>query len=31
MAQYETWESLEDEIEAFTASADCWTCFLETS
>lgn len=29
MARYETWESLADEVEISTGTADCWTCFLE--
>jgi hypothetical protein len=28
MARYETWESLADEVEITTGTADCWTCFL---
>lgn len=26
---YETWESLEDEVEISTGAADCWTCLLD--
>jgi len=26
---YETWESLADEIEISTGAADCWTCLLD--
>jgi hypothetical protein len=29
MARYETWETLADEIEVTTGTADCWTCFLD--
>jgi hypothetical protein len=28
---YETWESLADEIEITTGEAACWTCFLDDS
>ena len=27
--QYETWESLADEIEVSTGAAACWTCLLD--
>lgn len=26
---YETWESLADDIEISTGAADCWTCLLD--
>ncbi len=26
---YETWESLADEVEITTGAADCWTCFMD--
>jgi hypothetical protein len=26
--RYETWESLADEVEVTTGTADCWTCFI---
>ncbi|CAM5704589.1 hypothetical protein KAURM247S_00784 [Kitasatospora aureofaciens] len=26
---YETWESLEDEVEISTGAADCWTCLID--
>jgi len=27
--QYETWESLADELEISTGAADCWTCLID--
>jgi hypothetical protein len=27
--KYETWETLEDEIEITTGEAACWTCFIQ--
>ena len=27
--RYETWETLADEVEITTGTADCWTCFCD--
>lgn len=29
MEQYESWETLADEVEVTTGTAECWTCFVE--
>ena len=29
MEQYESWETLDEEVEVTTGAAACWTCFLD--
>lgn len=29
MEKYESWESLDKEVEVTTGAAACWTCFID--